>query len=433
MSQDEKFLPFTSNSGIAAQAGYPDLPASSLNGRKQTLMMNYLFTGNAGKQFAYNARYRTYNLDNETPSLTFSNYVRYDSSLPSSTPFTPQARRSLPYGYRKQNFTLDWNWEPNKTSSAKIFYEWEGWERQYRDVGDANEHVIGGAWDWSPEPSFLVETSFKHSLRKPRSYDPRSFRSSFPDGVAAFELGQLDGLRRFDQAQRARNQADLLIEATPADMVTFSASYTTDRSVFGDSAYGLLHDLSDAISFDVAYVLTPSITLFGEYTYERFRYAQRSRERLSGSFVTPGNDSANNDWESNLRDRTHTWGGGVNTALWRDRIVADLYWGLSQSQTAIETTTPGNPSLGGFLANTAEDYPNTSDRFQQWVASVKLPGKPGVSQRLLYTYERFTERDLAAEQAGVLPGLEGAGSLFLAPLFHHYRVHVLSYTVSFVF
>jgi hypothetical protein len=111
-------------------------------------MMNYLLSGKAGKQFGYNARYRSYRLDNETPSLRFSSYVPYDSSPSVFTEAAPRSRRNLPYAYRKQNVNLDWIWEPGKTSAARWFYEWESWDRTYRDVKRSNEHTGGASWDW---------------------------------------------------------------------------------------------------------------------------------------------------------------------------------------------------------------------------------------------------------------------------------------------
>lgn len=436
MRQNEPFLPYTSNSALEEQPGFPALPAPSLDGRRRTLMMNYLLTGKAGKHFAFNARYRSYDLNNETPSLGITNYVRYDLELPTSTVFTPRARRSLPYGYRKQNVTLDWIWEPDQPYSAKVFYEWEGWNREYREVSESNEHTVGGSWDLATKSGVLVQASFQHSLRDPRNYDPEAPNESYPDGPGFLQLPQLAGLRRYDQARRSRDYGEVLVEATPTERATFAASFTVDRSFYGQSSYGLLYDLNEAVSVDAAYVVTPSITVFGDYSYERFRYAQRSRERLDGSVTGPGNDSANNDWESNLRDRVHTVGGGVNASVFRDRVVADLYWGLSLSQSRTRTIALGDSSLAGFLVTTAEDYPDTRDRFQQWVASVKLPLWKNISQRLEYTHERFRERDLAAEQAVPIPGLlgsGGAGSSFMEPLLHRYSVHVLSYTLSFVF
>ena len=436
MTQDDPFLPFTSNTAIEARSDFPSAPAAALDGRKQTMMMNYLFTGKVGEDFSFNARYRSYDLNNDTPALTFSNYVRHDTSLPNSSAFQPQARRSLPYAYRKQSVNLDWIWQRKKDFSAKAFYDWEGWDRDCREVRRSGEHTAGGSVDLSKGDALLIRGLFRHSLRRPKAYDPDSVLASFPNGLGRGELSQLSGLRRYDQARRSRNYAEALIELMPTDLLTLSAAYTLDRSRFNDSEYGLQHDLYDGITFDMAYALSGWISIFGEYSYEKFRYAQVSRERLSGSIFAPVNDSANNDWESALRDRSHTWGGGLNAYLFDSRVTADLYWGLSDSRGSTKTTALGDPSLAGFLADTAEDYPDTKDRFQQWVVSIKLPLMKDVSQRAQYTYERFREQDFAAEGAGLVPGFggpAGAGSTFLGPLFQRYRVHILSYTLSFVF
>jgi MtrB/PioB family decaheme-associated outer membrane protein len=436
MTQNARFLPFTSNSAIEAQPDFPTAPAASLNGRKQTLMMNYLATGQVGKTFSFNARYRSYDLSNETPALTFSNYVRSDTSLPISSSYDPQARRSLPYAYRKQNVNLDWIWQRNKDLSAKAFYEWEGWDRDYREVRRSGEHTVGGSVDLSVGDALSIRALLQHSLRRPAAYDPDSVLASYPDGMGSRELQQLPGLREYDEAKRSRNYAEGLIEVMPTELLSFSAAYTLDRSHFNDSAYGLLYDSYDGVTLDAAYALTPAVSVFGEYAYETYRYAQSSRERLSGSITAPVNDSANNDWRSKLRDRTHTWGGGLNAALFDERVGVDLYWGLSNSRSSTKTKALGDPSLPGFLANTAEDYPDTKDRFQQWVVSVKLPLMKDVSQRVQYTYERYRERDFAAEGAEPAPGLgaaAGADFVFLSPLFPRYRVHILSYTLSFVF
>jgi MtrB/PioB family decaheme-associated outer membrane protein len=436
MTQNTRFLPFTSNSVIEARPDFPTVPATGLDGRKEMLMMNYLATGKVGETFSFKARYRSYDLNNETPSLTFSNYVRHDTSLPVSSSFAPQSRSSLPYSYRKQNANLHWIWQRNKDFSAKAFYEWEGWDRDYREVRRSGEHTAGGSVDLAVGDELSIRALLQHSLRRPEAYDPNSVLTSYPDGLGSRELTQLPGLRRYDEAARSRDYADALIEISPTGLLSFSAGYTLDRSHFNDSDYGLVYDLYDSVTFDAAYALTPSVSLYGDFSYEIYRYAQSLRERLSGSIMDPVNDSANNDWDSKLRDRSHTWGGGLNASLFDDRIAADLYWGLSDSRSSTKTTALGDPHLAGFLVNTAEDYPDTKDRFQQWVVSVKLPFTKDVSQRVQYTYERFRERDFAAEEAEPMPGLGtpvGAGSIFLGPFFPRYRVHVLSYTLSFVF
>lgn len=436
MRQNEAFLPFTINSALQAQPNYPALPASSLNGNKQTLMMNYLVTGRVKKQFSYSARYRSYRLDNETPSLLFSNYVSYDASLPVSTQASPRNRRNLPYGYTRQNAHFDWIWAPSKTASAKWFYQWESWDRTYREVRRSNEHTVGASWDWMNKGGWGVQALMQHSLRRPEQYDPTYFDASYPAGTGIFALGPLPGLRRFDVAERSRNYGTLSLQTPPIKSFQFSASYIVDRSFFNESSYGSLYDLSDGISCDVSYPLRSSISLFADYTFERLRYALRARQRLDGSPGVVFNDSPINNWESNIRDFLHTWGAGVNTGFFRNRIVMDVYYGFSQGRNSTATTALGDPTAAGFLVSSAEDYPKLSNRFQRLTASLKFPVTNSTSYRVEYIYERYGERDLALDQVVPFSGLTNVGATnagFLGTTLPRYHVNILSFSLVYVF
>ncbi len=435
MRQNEAFMPFTIDPAIQARPDFPSLPAPSLNGSKQTLMMNYLLTGKVGKQFAYNARYRSYRLDNETPSLQFSSYVPYDSSPSVFTEAAPRNRRNLPYAYRKQNVTLDWIWEPGKTSAARWFYEWEAWDRTYRDVKRSNEHTGGVSWDWMNQDGWGLQALMRHSRRRPEQYDPDYFLASFPAGTGVFALPQLPGLRRLDQAARTRNYGMVSLQAPATDSLTLSAAYTVDRALFKESRYGDLHDLNDSVSCDLSYVVTPSISLFADYTYERLRYALRSRQRLDAYLIGPANDSPDNDWESSIRDSVHTWGAGLNAGLLRNRLAVDLYYGFSQGVNSTATTALGNPAEEGFLAG-AEDYPNLSNRFQRLAVSLKYALTGSVSYRVEYAYEKYRETDGALERAVLFPGMTDAGAggaAFLGTVLPRYRVHIWSVSLGYVF
>lgn len=436
MHQNEAFLPFTINPAIQAQSNYPTLPAPGLNGNKQTLMMNYLLTGRVKKQFTYSARYRSYRLDNQTPSLLFSNYVAYDSSLPVSTQAAPRSRRNLPYGYTRQNANLDWIWAPHKTASARWFYQWESWDRTYRDVKRSNEHTVGASWDWMNQGGWGVQALIQHSLRRPEQYDPTYFDASFPAGAGFFTLGQLPGLRRFDEAERSRNYGTLSLQAPPIKSLQLSASYLVDRSFFQESSYGSLYDLSEGISCDVSYLLRSSVSLFANYTFERLRYALRSRQRLDGPPAEAIRDSPNNDWQSNIRDFLHTWGAGANAGFFRNRIVMDVYYGFSQGRNSTTATALGDPTAAGFLVSSAEDYPKLSNRFQRLTASLKFPVTNSISYRVEYIYERYGERDLALEQAVPFLGFTNVGAAnagFLGTTLPRYHVNILSFSLLYVF
>lgn len=436
MRQNDAFLPFTINPAIQAQPNYPALPATSLNGDKQTLMMNYLLTGRIKKNFSYNARYRSYRLDNQTPSLLFSNYVSYDAVLPVSTLAAPRSRRNLPYAYTRQNVNLDWIWAPSKTASARWFYQWESWDRTYSAVAHSNEHTAGASWDWMNKGGWSVQALFQHSQRRPEQYNSAYFNASFPAGAGLYTLDQLPGLRRFDEAQRSRNYGTVSLQAPPIRSFQLSATYTVDRSFFHESYYGSLYDLSDAVSGDLSYLLRSSVSLYVDYTFERLRYALRSRQRLDGFPTGAPIDSANNDWQSNIRDLVHTWGAGVNAGLIRNKIVTDVYYGFSQGSNSTATAALGDPAAAGFLVTSAEDYPRLSNRFQRLRASLKFPVTSSISYRVEYIYERYGERDLALEQAIPLPGLTSAGPAggpFLGTVLPRYHVNILSFSLLYVF
>jgi len=145
---------------------------------------------------------------------------------------------------------------------------------------------------------------------------------AFPLGEPATALGQLHELRKYDEAARVRNRADVLLQIDLTDQLTFAASYGTTQDDYHESLYGLLSDINHNYRFDLTYSPRPEISLFADYGREKYRYLQRSRQR------TPTNDSPNNDWESGIRDLVDTWGAGLNLFLFRKHLLADTYYSL---------------------------------------------------------------------------------------------------------
>ena len=181
--------------------------------------------------------------------------------------------------------------------------------------------------------------------------------------------------------------------------------------------------------------MTPSISLFADYAYERLRYALRSRQRLDASPIGGANDSPDNDWESNIRDSVHTWGAGLNAGVFRNRLAADLYYGFSQGENATATMALGNPAAEGFLAG-AEDYPKLGNRFQRLAVSLKFALTNSISYRVEYAYEKYRETDVALERAVPFLGLTdpGAGNAaFLGTVLPRYRVHIWTVSIGYVF
>src|SRR5205085_2833863 len=70
LRQDDRFLPYTTNTVLEAATN--PLPAASLQGKKQTLAMNYKLIKALGQKFDIKAAYRQYDYNNDTRVLSFT-------------------------------------------------------------------------------------------------------------------------------------------------------------------------------------------------------------------------------------------------------------------------------------------------------------------------------------------------------------------------
>ncbi|MBI1956442.1 MAG: MtrB/PioB family outer membrane beta-barrel protein, partial [Acidobacteria bacterium] len=241
MRQNDSFLPFTINTATLTTATNPGpcpgkaltdvgcLPAQSLNGKKQTLAMNYTLTSKVLPAVPLTLRYRSYDYNNNSGSFIFSQYVSTDGSLTSAT--TP--RRNLPYAYDRKTLGFDAAVDFLKNSSVAFLYEWERMDREHRDLEESNEKTLGVRFDLSPQDWFLLRASYKHSDRDAEHYEPNE--ESFPLGEPATALGQLHELRKFDEAARKRHRVETLLQITPADQFSFGASYGTTQDDYEES------------------------------------------------------------------------------------------------------------------------------------------------------------------------------------------------------
>ncbi len=399
MHQNDAFLPFTINPGILAftpglgdLASTASLPAQSLNGSKQTLAMNYTVTGRPLKDVSLTARYRSYDYNNNTPSLFFPTYVIVDV-ISADLPFLGRGnRQSLPYGFNRKNVELTGTWEFLPKKSFKVGYEFERYDRQHRDVRQSDEHTFLTSWDLNLNKQTLLRISYRHSQRNPDLYTDN--KESFPLGEGPFVLGQMEEFRRFDEAARVRDRADALLQYSPLQSLTLSSFYGTIQDNYNKSEYGLLKDISYSYGFGVDYSPRTQVAFFGEYTREKYKNRLKTRQVLDGSAANIAlTNTTNNDWASSNRDLIDTWSVGTDVYLARRKITWTAFYSLSAATGQNLTTALGNPSLPGFLVTSAENRPDTKNRFHQVVGSVKFALSKNISPKLEYRYEQYDRVD----------------------------------------
>jgi hypothetical protein len=174
MFQDEDFLPFTINSALIG----PALPAPNLDGELNPFLMNFMLTSRPLDKLTLTARYRFYDLNNDSRSLLFSDYVVTDFGL------AGVARRNLLYAYSTQDTGLEATYRLTSWSAFKFYWEWEKWARKFREARRSDEHRFGPSIDLTATEWLLLRASYTRSQRDAHGYNPLAVGASFPGGEA---------------------------------------------------------------------------------------------------------------------------------------------------------------------------------------------------------------------------------------------------------
>jgi len=430
LRQNQPFLPYTINTAIVScgdgtQAcnSLAVLPALSLAGAKQTLAMNYTLVTTAWKDFQIKTAYRHYDYNNNTPVLNFTP-VAGDAADAGSA-------QSTPFGFNRKNLEVSGNWYFAKKSSLKVGYEGEWMDRSHRDAAHSLENSFIAAVDWVPSKDLLFRLSYRHADRKPDSYqddnatDPvTGLAITCADTTTVSFTADQRCSRRFDEAARLRNRGDALIQYSPSDKLTLSAFGGTLQDNFnrlggsnsptplnfltGAAAttapyylYGVLKDISYNYGFDADYALSTQVSLFAEYSHERYYKRIISRLRSPGVNISTcaGCDTANNDWQSVTREPVNIYSSGVDLYLGKKAYIT-TYYSLSATKGNVLSRPLGDPTiLSGankfllFGTNAALDYPETVNRMHEVAVIFKYKLRENLSPKLEYRYQQWDNKD----------------------------------------
>jgi MtrB/PioB family decaheme-associated outer membrane protein len=434
LRQNDPFLPYTTNTLL--EAGTAPLPSASLNGDKRTLAMNYKLIASLTKNFDIKGVYRQYDYENNTPVFRLT---PVQGDFAAADPTNPEENTA--FGYNKKNVEVIGNWYFGKKSSLKAGYEGEIMDRSHRDVEHAIENGMVTAVDVSLKKDLSFRASYRYSARNPDHYlDEESLAIS--GGIPADSVFS----RRFDEAARTRNRGDAQIQYDLTDRFSLSGFAGTLQDDYNhrggvNSAtplnfiatttnpyylYGLLKDLSYNAGFDGDFALNNAVSLFAEYSYERYYKSMASRYRVPGS-TTPlpldcgtsghGCDSANNDWGSTARDFVHIFTVGWDIHFGKKTYLNTNY-SLSAAKGHVDSRPFGDPDLltgpDKFLltgTNAAVDYPETTSRNHELVSILKCKLTKNLIPKIEYRYQQFDSRDYQTTEMtpymGCVSGLTG--------------------------
>jgi MtrB/PioB family decaheme-associated outer membrane protein len=449
MRQNEQFLPFSINpvtlAGGLQATSLSSLPAQSLNGSINTLLVNNVVTTQINPDLKTKFSYRYYDYDNQTPQLTINDWAITDAqSATAHQSYSPV--NPLMVGYIKQNGAAEVTWRPVNSVNLGSAYDYERYDFTRFDANSTTENTAKVYADWKPVKWVTLRTSASYGERRAGDYDylgnvgmfqwpvPRSPLGVPGAPVSGVSTTPLLGFpnapnyspayRQFylDDRDRAQAKFQVDVDVLRNFTVTPTVNWRDDEFQLSQTELGMTHDRSLAAGLEMAYVATPDLRFLFSYMNEQRGQFQRASSTYLFPFATNNvnggatylcpNTNGNaigapatylcQSYGADINDRVNTFIIGVTWAAIPKRFDVGLNYTLSMgkdSSPLFMQNGTGPVVSNNFGSNIASpQFPDVTTTFQRLEANAKyvidpdfihsLGWKGEVALRLRYTWER---------------------------------------------
>jgi MtrB/PioB family decaheme-associated outer membrane protein len=451
MNQNAQFLPFSSNPAVLI-GGVPAtslslLPAQSLNGQINTLLVNNVLTTQINPNLKTKLSYRYYDYDNQTPQIgTITTFVPTDAATLTA------AVNPLLLGYKKQNGSAEVDWRPVNTVNVGSAYNFERYDFTRFDAQSTTENGAKIFADYKPANWVTFRTSANYGERRASGYDyfGNVGRFQWPTGTTGGEL-YTPYYRQFFLDDRNRTQARFQVDVDVLRNLTVSPNvkWSDDEYLLQQNQVGLTHDRALGAGVDVAYAPTSDLRFLVSYMNEQHNQFTWGTGTTLAPYTATQAYTGTNLYGADINDRVNTIVLGVQYAVIPTRFELGLNytWAFSTNTSPLvfgNGTTPTSPAAG---ISPALQFPEVSTNYQRVDATAKYVIDPGythslgipgqVALKLRYAWERNSvtnwNNDMMTPYLATT-ALFAASSVgymqMLASDNPNYNVHMLAGTVS---
>ena len=226
LEQDQKLLPYSYNHD---QLAVKTLPRVSAEAAINTLNVVADYTVSPIPKLNLRAFFRSYDLNNDTPSGNWQ-YVTQDTSNLNGTVSYVNKRVSLPYAWNRRNAGVEGTWRLPARTSLLMGFERESMNRDHREA-DTAENIFratlrtrGTRWA-TFEARALVGARDGGDYHNTVTHEGYWYSQS--DGVdnnnPALTFDNHPDMRRYDVSDRLRQQFDVRANFTPRELLALSA------------------------------------------------------------------------------------------------------------------------------------------------------------------------------------------------------------------
>jgi MtrB/PioB family decaheme-associated outer membrane protein len=304
-SQNDAFLPYTPSPDLSVPFA---LPRASLRGRVEKTYVSVGLTSRPLPNVDIAASYSLDDRNNKTPIGLFS-YVTNDT-LDQPNPPIPgnnaHIRYNLPHSFTLHRASAEAGYRPADRIRLSLTYSGDLRRYDYQEVSRLDEHSVrakalatfdeGSAW-----------AAYTYAVRKGSIYDDAlpwdaSHTTSYLAAGPQNQSLEHPLLRKYNLADRRRNEAKMGATYTPLASLTFDLSGGAAKSRYFNSPIGLVRTESILMDGDVAYAKGP-FTATAFYSFERLLNHQVGYYAFNSNESNPAQY-----WFGHDHDAVHTAG-----------------------------------------------------------------------------------------------------------------------------
>ncbi len=383
MRQNQSFLPFTITPNAGIVNGAPGaMPASSLNGSINTLLVNNVLTTQITPDLKSKLSYRYYDYDNQTPQLTVQNWVIADIANAQAHDAGYAPVSGLQMGYVKQNAWEELNWRPNREWNLGAAYGYERYDWTMESANSTGENSIKTYADWKPVTWVNARASYLFGDRRQGAYDYTGnignvqWPGDIVGGAAGCTVAQVwpgcdtqigAAYRSFylDNRQRSRMNLQVGVDVLPNVTVTPSFTLQNDDYNLASTQEGVTYDHSYHAGAELTYTPTPTTRLLVAAMYEYY-----NKGIIEG---LPGTTTGNGQLAFvSVQDTVKTLMFGVDQTIIPNKLDLKLSYTVSASLDHQPVPyQPATSSTGGAVTLLGQNYPDVNTQFQRLDAVAK--------------------------------------------------------------
>jgi MtrB/PioB family decaheme-associated outer membrane protein len=399
MEQDDRLLPFTVNPFIDVDT---PLPRDQFDGDIRTTLINLRATTRPADRVNLTVNYRYDDRDNRS-SMDAYQLLGADAEQQKSI---ENARINLPYSYRKQELKTDANWRfarRNRLVGGLRFMRED--RDNFAEVAKLDEWGVSAGLRGSLNPRVTYRVDLEHADRTFDEYEGRApyVAGHVPGTVGPDSFENHPNLRKYNMADRERNQISTRLDFQPIDVMSLGIGYQYSKDDYDDQRFGLNDARVQSLNADFGFYPNEHVSFSGFFSHDRYEAAQSGRD-------WPGNQphlafEPGRNWFVDHEDKVDTAMLSIELADLGRRFDAISRMGLNRrldlgSEFLFMRTRGEIDVTTGEMLN-AEPLPDTVNRLNAYKVWARYQISTHWHTRLSVEHERFDSSNFALDDVEI--------------------------------